>query len=148
MSVNIHVNWKQHKRFFKLFIILEILYNTATHSSFPIICRIIGIPSMALLTLLRYSYIVVFRTTYIVQYILACFVVQTRFCRLNNSIGNENFAFKSRDVVKIGQLYHKLCDSVDILNETFTFHFIMIFTNALVRKTKFKKHSLEIIFFS
>lgn len=138
MSVNVHVNWKLHKRFFKFFVTLAVLYSSVTYFSFPIVSHVFGLSSMSSMTFFRYAYIEIFRWIYLIQYVLACFVVQTRFYRFNGLVGSGYFTLKSRDVVKVGQLFHKLCDSIDILNGTFTFHFIAIFTNALVRKTEIK----------
>lgn len=130
------MDWKQHKCFFKLFISSAILTTVIIFSLFPIICRILGEPSMAVITTLRYLYIEFYRLVYLIQFVLACFVVQSRFSCFNGLISSEEFTLKSKNVVALGQLYHKLCDSIDILNDTFTFHFIPIFSNGLVTKSR------------
>lgn len=70
---------------------------------------------------------------YVVQFILALSTLRMRFRKLNKSVEIMKFDIGGKEAVLISRLYHKLCDIAEILNETFTFHFIAIFANLLVR---------------
>lgn len=69
---------------------------------------------------------------YVVQFILACLALRERFGKLNGALEVVKLGFDGKDIVILGQLYHKLCDAIQVLNETFTFHFITIFLNLIV----------------
>lgn len=83
------------------------------------------------------------RQWFVVQFVLACVFVRTRFCALNEYIRRSTsmrnkklFETKSLSTLKVGRVFHSLADSVEIINETFTFHFILILAIILVSSTK------------
>lgn len=87
-----------------------------------------------------YGYINTFRMFYVGQFILASLAIQSRFYELNQQIKIPVLSFDIKTVApcnsenyRIGRIYHKLCDGIEIINETFTAHFIFLFTNGLVR---------------
>lgn len=69
---------------------------------------------------------------------LASSALRSRFQALNESFenfSNDEIKFvetKAYESVKIGKLFDKLCDGIEIINETFTFQFIFLFTQLLV----------------
>lgn len=86
-------------------------------------------------------YINVYRTFFAAQFILACLTVKKRFECLNNQLKT---SLKSRALdlktIAANRLIHlelrrvifQLCDIIEVINETFTFHIIFIFTIFLV----------------
>lgn len=81
---------------------------------------------------IRLYYIEFFRMVYVVQFILASSTLQVRFWKFNKRIEATKFDIHGKEVANIAQLYHQLCNIVEILNGIFTFHFIAIFANLLV----------------
>lgn len=90
-----------------------------------------------------YAYINTFRLFYLVQFSLASFAVRLRFKALNEKIKEQFLTklssncfkaldVKSSDIFKLGNVFHKLCDAIEIINETFTFHFVLLFMVILV----------------
>jgi uncharacterized membrane protein YbhN (UPF0104 family) len=78
---------------------------------------------------------------FVSQFWFVSFAVRLRFEIFNNYLRREicrkicnNWKAKSLSTHKLGRIFHSLCDSIDIINDTFTFHFIFIFTNILVRQ--------------
>jgi 7tm Chemosensory receptor len=79
------------------------------------------------------------RQWFIVQFVLACASVKSRFYALNEHVKNitsernkKSVGLKSLSIRKVARVFHSLADLVDIINETFTFHFIWILLIILV----------------
>lgn len=93
-----------------------------------------------LFCLFSYGFIDLFRCLYVAQLFLSCKCLQIRFHRLNETLNssnnNSNVSIISEKVSmnwKFGKVYYGLCDGIDILNDSFTFHFVFLFTSILVR---------------
>jgi 7tm Chemosensory receptor len=72
------------------------------------------------------------RHTFFAQFIIATAAVRCRFEALNHKLEfGKAFAFKQLSTVKIGKVFHCLCDCIDIINRTCTFHFILMVANIL-----------------
>lgn len=88
---------------------------------------------------LCYSYINFFRMFYTMQFILASLAIRSRFKVLNNYL-NYSTTFKDFRIIAMKgsknfwllRHYHSLCDGIDIINRTFTSHFILLFAISLV----------------
>ena len=137
--LNIQLSYKQQKTF-AVKATLAIVLNSAVIPCFNAAVFLIQGLFMAIIIFqyLSYSIINNLRTLYIAQLSLACLSIQKRFKVLNNSlvemIRKENFKFMtSLSNLNIRKAYHDLCNLIDIINETFTFHFILLFPNVLVR---------------
>lgn len=89
--------------------------------------------------ILCYFYVSSFQAFYVAQFIVACLAMQKRFDELSISL---KFSFsvskikistsKNHEFLKFGKLFHNLCDGIEILNQTFTFHFVAILMNIVV----------------
>lgn len=79
------------------------------------------------------------KLVYYAQFILAISVVRKRFESLNislknlNCIKNEKNSIELLNNMKFPKIYHKLCDGIEVINETFTCHFTFLFAYTLVR---------------
>lgn len=86
-----------------------------------------------------YTYINIFRMFYSAQFILAASAVFSRFKALNyhlersipistiKIISTTNSTFH-----KVDKIFHELCDAIEVINKTFTCHFVFIFAICLV----------------
>lgn len=129
----IHQNWKRHKCWLRVIVIVAFICYVSKISVFPILQFYLKRSTVPLLMAIRLYYLEFFRMVYIVQFILASSTLRVRFKRLNTSLELMKFDIVGKEATSIAQLYHKLCDLAEILNQTFTFHFIAIFANLLVR---------------
>lgn len=92
---------------------------------------------------LTYSFMNSLRTVYFAQLMFACNTLNERFKSLNYSISGltsekSDKVFHRRHLTifhhkEFVQLYHTLCDAIDMVNEAFTPHFIPLLANVLVR---------------
>lgn len=87
-----------------------------------------------------YVFVDLFKCLYVTQLFLGCKCLQIRFEMLNKTLNssntNSNVSIISEKVSmnwKFGKVYYKLCDGIDILNDSFTFHFVFLFSSILVR---------------
>lgn len=137
-DMNIQLNFKVQRRYVFLVIFLTCLLPFLLSASNPIYMLVLG--NEVKISLVFYFFYVHFhRSFYIAQFVLACSAMQLRFKELNNNL---NFSFsvteikivasKNYDLFKVGKLFHDLCDGIEILNQTFTFHLIAILMNTMV----------------
>ena len=70
---------------------------------------------------------------------LAAAALGSRFRALNNFIEASMYSAKLEadqpktfNAAKIGIFFDKLCDGIEIVNESFTFHFVLLFSLYLV----------------
>lgn len=81
-----------------------------------------------------------FRLFYAVQFTLATLVLCTRFDGLNASLKSflstpisvKQVLPKYFPIFRFGNLYHDLCNGVDLINDTFTLQLVFLFVNILV----------------
>lgn len=90
------------------------------------------LPQLPFLFYGRFFFIEFYRMIYVIQFTLACAALRERFKKLNNLLKIVKLDVDGKEIVTVGQLYHKLCDAIEVLNESFTFHFITIFLNLIV----------------
>lgn len=82
----------------------------------------------------------IFRSFYTAQFVLASSAIRARFRALSNEINRRNvesanaFNWKPniQPTLNLGRIFQRLSDSIDIVNETFTFQFIFTFAIFLV----------------
>lgn len=96
-----------------------------------------------------YSFTDILRVIYFAQLIIACMIIRERFEKLNEKINKFDSTGRisfnriqpilrysaTGDIAKtqdLGKLFHSLCDGIEIVNQTFTPHFILLVSNALV----------------
>lgn len=92
-------------------------------------------------TVISYAAMIFLLLFFAAQFILACMALTKRFRDLNenlrNFISNSSViivvASKASNIREIGKVFHKLCDAIETINETFTFPFILILAHVLVR---------------
>lgn len=75
------------------------------------------------------SYISSLRMFYISQFIFACATIKARFIIFNRYLGLTSNSFQLQPCLEV---YHSLCDAIDITNRSFTPHFILLFPNMMV----------------
>lgn len=108
-------------------------FTIITSASYPIIQSILSPGNLNIYNLFRTFYSNGLRFFLVLQFWLACFFVQSRFSALNeflkSFITSSRFSsVKTLTLFKCARVFHSLCDSIEIINQTFTVHFIcMIF---------------------
>jgi hypothetical protein len=90
-----------------------------------------------------YSFMNLVRDIYFIQFLFAASSIKRRFRQLNEAlssmtnmkkIGNfQMIETKVKRTILIVELYQDLCDAVEIVNQSFTFHFIGIFLGFMVK---------------
>jgi hypothetical protein len=85
-----------------------------------------------------------YTSCFIAQFILANACLIVRFKALNRCIQSSSKSHfikflhsKDEKTEKFAKLFDKLCDGIEIVNETFTFQFILGFLHDLVRFSTF-----------
>ena len=111
-----------------------------------------------LLILVFFGFVLVlpYRFFYGSQFVFAAGAICIRFCAVNKLCDNLS-AYQSQNkqhamIVKVElkqivKIYHKLCDGIEIVNKTFTFHFILLFPLILVT-TVFTTYGIVLMFLS
>lgn len=86
---------------------------------------------------------------YTVQFMLVGFFIQSRFNAINEQLSQtvaksvfKTFEAKMFIMSQIRNSFHKLCDVIDIMNETFTFHISILFFNYMVKQQVLKLKAL------
>lgn len=105
-----------------------------------------NISNAIVLECISYAFINTLRLFYTTQFVLACNLIQKRFQTLNEILKTSvrSSSSKSRTTVsekcsktsKYCKVFHDLCDGIENINSTFTFHFIFLLTTILVREHK------------
>lgn len=133
VRIGIRSNWKQQRR--GVLVVLLISAPVAILLSLynPIVNYFFEIEQMAVTTVFRYTYIFCFHTAYVIQFIFPCAAIIVRFKKLNRHIESSANAFVLHETNEMCQLYHKLCDGIEIINQTVTFPFVPLFMLTLVR---------------
>lgn len=100
-----------------------------------------GNASVMFYRLLSVGFINILVVFYVSQLTLACHAVRKRFQTLNehlkSSISSERFKLasgKDSNILNLGDFFHSLCNAIEIINSTFTFHLILLMHNILVRR--------------
>lgn len=82
---------------------------------------------------------------YFAQLLLACITTRKRFEGLNKyledslppnnikTLSPKAVSPKHLEISQLSKFYHELCDAIEIINESFTFHFIFLFGYLTVR---------------
>lgn len=139
--MNIFVDHKKHKKFvaFAIFLLLSLAFfaSGAMHvfSLLPQVDYTIGLASS-----IRFGYMNLSKIVYVTQFVLACSAVRQRFKILNQHLeypfligGLTTVSSKQMKSKEVGRLFHRLCDAIKLINSTFTFPFVVIFSNLMVR---------------
>lgn len=102
----------------------------------------ISILSSFVVTILKFSFFA--------QLMLSCLCLRKRFEILHENIkwsivcsNQKVFMNNSASWVRIGRIYQSLCNGIEIINETFTIHFVFLFGNILVRKSKLRVFNIS-----
>ena len=85
------------------------------------------------------AFLDIIKITFVLQFVFAVSTIRVRFKHLNKYLrtkrrSDTSLMTTNLILFKVTTVYHKLCDSIEVLNNTFTFHFVFILLNALVRK--------------
>lgn len=109
----------------------------------PVLSRVFpvnpeGLPPSYISYLLMF--ITLLRMTFIAQFVLVCSAIQVRFKAFNTEFVRRQKTVSTTNALKInrfdalhmGNIFQKLSDCIDIVNETFTFQLVFIFTVLLV----------------
>ena len=79
----------------------------------------------------------IYTVFYSSQFILAAAALEIRFKALNELIDSTMYSAKMEATfngAKIGKLFNNLCDGIEIVNDSFTFHFVLLFPLYLVSR--------------
>lgn len=144
------MNHKLHR--FSVFLSILIISAASFTSTFfiPIYSLISEENEKAFLTdILSFAYINLFRMFFAFQFGLSCAAIRKRFHALNGHLMHFTekrsvmcFRFELNE--KFRKNYLKLCDGIQLINETFTLPFVTIFGILLVRFSQFS-FSLKIL---
>lgn len=141
---NIEVDHKTHKKFAFLTIFIVITTTAIISSFMPLLYIFNGHADATTVDAnLKIIFTHLIKLVYNAQFILAILVIQTRFKALNHNLETSNCIKNAKNSVellnnlKIVKVYHKLCDGIEVINETFTCHFIFMFAYSLVRVLDF-----------
>lgn len=122
----------------------------------PLLFLITGFTTnLKLVDNLSYCFVIMARLFFPLQFVLASLAVEKRFACLNQHLellisqqSLNKFSLNCFQASKYSKSFHKLCDGIDTINETFTFQLILIFATVTVRhfwKTKFKTVKLHFL---
>lgn len=142
----IQMDWKLQKRCFRAISVAVVASYLFTASLYSILEFLVEIPPIPIMMSSKYSFVEFFRSIYLTQFVLASLTLLLRFKSLNNRIGNSTTEFNIKDTTVIAQLYRQLCEGIEILNETFTFHLIPIFASLIVSSSRRSKKFHKILF--
>jgi hypothetical protein len=93
---------------------------------------------MVSVNITSYLFLVTIRTFFVTQFMFGSCAIRIRFKALNDHltkvalIQKAHPDLKSVQVSKYSVIYHKLCDGIDMFNETFTFQLVFTFGVAMV----------------
>lgn len=138
LQFNVKVDHKRQKKIVRMFTIFLAIFPVILMTLFG--SQMIKVETDTNLFFLSivFGVISLFTMCFVFQFIIASLALRSRFQALNESFenfSNDEINFVETKVfesVKIGKLFDKLCDGIEIINETFTFQFIFIFTQLLV----------------
>lgn len=98
------------------------------HAIYPIYILVERVPEFPIVIWCRFFYIALYHMIYVVQFSLASLALLYRFKKLNVHLAYAQNQTNS----DIARLYSKLCDGIESLNETLTFHFVFNFISMTV----------------
>lgn len=127
-STKVSANWRYQRRWLIAMVVSSGAYLVIMHAIYPIYSLLVGVRQIPILIWCRFFYIGMYRMIHVVQFSLASLALRYRFKKFNihlTTLRNQN----GSDIAK---LYNKLCDGIEILNETLTFHFVFNFTSMTV----------------
>lgn len=147
-AFNLKIDYKLHRRIVYCSIILSILFSLSMPISIFVVFYLLGfgLTTTAASALMTFNiiYTTLLKGFYIVQFILATWMLQVRFQGLNEYLSGENSlgvrkvsTTKYFPTLKLVMIYHNLCDAIEIVNETFTLHLAAIFLNFMVRNFRY-----------
>lgn len=144
------IGHKSHKNFTYFAIFISSCSAMFMNFFIPVIFLFLGI-SQDLRYFEMISYICqnLLRLFFTCQLILASLAVKARFRLLNIHLKKtikmknncKNIPLKNFKASDYSNLYHKLCDAINVINNTFTFPFIVIFPVLMVNCLKFENMS-------
>lgn len=138
---DITINYKQQKLLFIKVTVLALILAFTTIVISPIVHFIMGIQYYGLIAAwITYGFIGIYKVLYFTQLILACMIVQKRFEALNESLENSRITnrltitkAKNLNISEFAVVYHGLCDAIEIINNSFTYHTTFLFAGILVK---------------
>lgn len=91
-------------------------------------------------TLFCFLYITIYRLFYAAQFVLAANAIRTRFKAMNKQLRSlkilKDFQLnldKNSSALELANLFHHLCDGINITNKTFAPQTVYLLTGALVK---------------
>lgn len=103
-------------------------------------CEIKGIISFIITP--SFDYTLLFMCIYVLQFVFAGLAINERFKMLNKylriSFGYHTGKALQQEIANLnmfGKAYQDLCDGIELINNTFTFHLIPVMINAIIIKT-------------
>lgn len=121
-------NWRYQKRWLVFVLASSTAFLVIMHAIYPIYALLAGFSVSSVLMWSRFFYIDLYRMIHVVQFSLASLALHYRFKTLNDDLKTS----RSHPKIETVKFYNKLCDGIEILNETLTFHFIFNFISITV----------------
>ena len=138
LQFNIKVDHKKQKKIVQIFTTAPAISPVIVMTMFGSqIIKVENVMNSIFLTLLI-GFFGLFTMCFVCQFIISSLALKNRFQALNESFenfSNDEIKFVETKVfesAKFGKLFDKLCDGIEIVNETFTFQFIFLFAQMLV----------------
>lgn len=141
-----------HEKYEKIFIFVTfglLIVNTIFFVSLPLLFVYSGfVIHMNFYIGCGYGYISLYKYFFVLQFSLASLAVRERFKILNDnlqvSLFNKNIkvftVVKDTKSLKLfSKLYLDLCDSIETINETFTFHLFLVSLSSMVSLKKYTR---------
>lgn len=138
--MNLTIDHKTHKKYIFIAISIFIAFVFVLSSSYPL-SQLILAPNKSLKFVMTFSfaYIHIFMNFYTFQFIVVNSAIWLRFKALNSKFKTKFprqnvkiVAAKNFDLVQASNYFHNLCDGIEIINNTFTFHAVFIFMQLMV----------------
>lgn len=131
-SLHIKVDYKKHSKTSWIAVFLVISTATLITCLSPIMVSGSYKSPISIRTTFRFFYGHFMKLFYISQFILASFAVGKRFELLNKSLETcgKNLQI---DELKFLNVFHKLCDGIEVVNDSFTFNLVFVFGYIMVR---------------
>lgn len=131
-SFNVKINFQKHKRVacFGIFLTCS---TAATLTSLAPILSPGGYSNVSFQLCLRFFFSHFTKLFFTCQFVLASSVIRNRFNLLNDYLkSNKCQPMAIMRDLKIVEVYHKLCDGIEVTNNCFTFSLVIIFGFVLV----------------
>lgn len=133
------MNYKSHRTFVRFGLFVSAFLHVTMSAAQPIVYAAFGLKQSNVSIFISYNIVNFLRLFFVMQFCFACNAIRKRFSALNvcleKAILKKFVSTMDSSSSSFGKIYQSLCDEIENINETFTFHFIFVFGNILVDST-------------